>query len=147
MGPGETRALRTLAYLTQLGPIGYLKPLLDRPAIRAGGITDAHVPMLLLLDNRHVQNSQVADLLLDPSRVHIDSRTIRTELSGELNLHVIREPRFVSVPVMKSLSRMVPPLEAMMGQAYPTDTVVLLVSDVTHENVGGICRQYQVGKF
>ena len=75
LDPGDQDAIAVLSRGTHEGTRRYLQHLLEQPAMANGRITDDVVPRLLPLGQDVTYDRNLAEALLDPERMHLDSET------------------------------------------------------------------------
>ncbi len=103
--------------------------LMDHPTI-SDGITDQEAKIVTVLDlaTHHADTALNNRLLDDPGRA-IESRIVRTPLSGDIELAIIRTGTRAA-PIMDLLEYDVRAVEEFMGAPFPTSYVALLLLDL-----------------
>lgn len=132
--PPDLSAVRALSDLCSFRP-RECEGVVSHPAVR-DGITDDMVPIVATLKGVAQTNPELIRALLDPSRVFLERRIIRLQLSGDVILDIVRTAQGAARS-MDLLELSVRGAEEFMGVPFPTGHVVLLYENAVHgSNVG-----------
>ena len=115
--PPDAAALQSLSQLAG-GNGQWFNKVMSHPTLR-GGITDDLTPIVSTLDGVADTSPGLVDVLLDPSRVSVERRTISLPLSGEVVLCIIRTAQG-NAESMDLLEESVRGIEEYMGLPLPT---------------------------
>ena len=129
--PPDASALESLSQLSE-GKGRWFSTVMAHPTLREG-ITDDLTPIVSTLGGVSDENPDLLNVLLDPSRVSVEWRTISLPLSGELVLCIIRTAPG-HAESMDLLEDAVRGVEEYMGLPLPTNYVGLLYE---HAMTGG----------
>lgn len=129
--PADVAALESLSRLS--GENGqWFSTVMSHPTLR-GGITDDLTPIVSTLNGVADESPGLVNVLLDPSRISVEWRTISLPLSGEVVLCIIRTAPG-HAESMDLLEDAVRGVEEYMGLPLPTNYVGLLYE---HAMTGG----------
>ena len=129
--PPDVAALESLSQLS--GETGqWFSTVMSHPTLR-GGITDDLTPIVSTLNGVADESPDLVNVLLDPSRVSVEWRTVSLPLSGEMVLCIIRTAPG-HAESMDLLEDAVRGVEEYMGLPLPTNYVGLLYE---HAMTGG----------
>ncbi len=102
----------------------------------AGGIADAHLPIVATLWGVARTNPAAIEVMLNPSLVSYEFRTIELPLAGQTTLVILRT-RPGAARSMDLLEHAVRISEDFMQTPFPTNFVVLLYGDAVHGSFAG----------
>ena len=131
---GDLAALDSLRRLAREDST-QMEQVLNRMA-RAGGITDALVPVVATFAGVSRTNRAVLDKLLDPSALLLERRSISLPLAGGVDLVIIRT-RPGAVRSMDLLEHAVRNAEEFMDAPFPANFVTLLYEDAVLTGYAG----------
>ena len=86
--PPDEMAVEALTDLAAFSPANFARAMLH-PAL-ADGVTDSEAPIVSMLPGVYRTAPSLVDVLLDPSQVHIERKTARLPLSGEVVIVIVR---------------------------------------------------------
>lgn len=132
--PPDVAALDSLRRLARENPL-LLESALNRMSA-AGGIADAHTPVVSTLWGAARTNPLVLDVMLNPSKVSHEFRTIELPLAGETTLVILRT-RPGAARSMDLLEHAVRTAEDFMATPLPTRFVALLYEEAVHGSFAG----------
>ena len=132
--PPDASAMESLSRLAISDP-GTFHNVLSHPALSAG-ISDDFAPIIATLYGVAETNPALIDVLLNPSNVVIEPRTITLPLSGDVVLTIVRTGP-AAVRSMDLLEHAVRGAEAYMGAPLPTNYVGLLYEDAVLASFAG----------
>ena len=138
LGPGDAEVIEILAYRTHLGPKRYLKPVLEQvTSASSSGITDEMVPRLLPLGKDITYDRNLATALVNPDIIHLDSHTVELPLSGERQVHVLREHQYLQYPLIQETVNALIFIEKLTGMRYPNRPIIVVAADIAARGAGG----------
>lgn len=126
LDPPDLPALTSLRLLAAFRPEAFAR-VMSHEAL-SGGITDGRAPVVATLNGVARTNSGLIDVLLNPSNVLLEWRTIALPLSGDVELFIIRT-RPGAARSMDLLEHSVRTAEALMEAPLPTNYVGLLYAE------------------
>ena len=134
--PGDLQAVISLKEISRKSP-STLQRIVNHPTFSTGGISNDWTPVIavLLAVFRHKQN--LISVLLDPTQVHLETRTTQTSLAGPVVLNIIRTGPQHAKESMNRLEYAVHNVESFMGTPFPTDTVTVLYADAVSDGKAG----------
>ena len=121
--PPDKAAIAALREIAADHPEAFVR-IMSHPAL-GNGISNDLAPVVATLNGVARTNPGLIDVLLDPSRVYVEQRTVTLPLSGDVTLSIIR----TSTGAPKSmdlLEHSVRSVEGYMGLPLPTKYVGLL---------------------
>ena len=132
--PPDESAMTALREIATDYPNAFVR-IMSHPAL-GGGISNNLASVVATMNGVARKNPDLIDVLLDPSRVHVEQRTVTLPLSGDVTLSIIRT-RTGASRSMDLLERSVRSVEEYMGLPLPTKYVGLLYENsVSGSNVG-----------
>ena len=121
--PPDKAAIAALREIAADHPEAFVR-IMSHPAL-GNGISNDLAPVVATLNGASRTNPGLIDVLLDPSRVYVEQRTVTLPLSGDVTLSIIRTstgaPRSMDL-----LENSVRSVEGYMGLPLPTKYVGLL---------------------
>ena len=119
----DKAAIAALRELAAAYPEAFVR-IMSHPAL-GDGISNDLAPVVATLNGVAKTNPGLIDVMLDPSRVHVEQRTVTLPLSGDVTLSIIRT-RTGASRSMDLLEYSVRSVEEYMGLPLPTKYVGLL---------------------
>ena len=136
----DVLALASLYQLALLNWVTLTSPsefdqLIAHPDI-ADGISDEEAVFVTLASNAYEFNPALAETLLDPSEIKLETRTVHLPLSGETVLMVVRTQSGseTSLDLLEASVRFV---ENYMDEPLPVSLVLLLYADAVESGFAG----------
>ena len=132
--PPDEMALEALGDLAYFDSANFAHAM-SRPTL-ADGVTDSEAPIVATLRGVYKTSPRLVDVLLDPSRVYVESKTTRLPLSGDVVIVVIRtNPGAArSVTLVENAVRM---SERLMERPLPTNYVGVLFEESVASSFAG----------
>ena len=134
--PPDVVALRTLRLMAASDSQQTFQRVMSSPAMREG-ITDDLAPVVATISAVAQSDVSLVEVLLTPSRVSVETRTIDLPRSGEVALAIIRTAPGDSRS-MGLLEGAVRSIESMVAAPLPTNYVGLLFEDAVPEHSGAV---------
>ena len=132
--PPDEAAMAALREIAADYPNAFVR-IMSHPAL-VGGISNNLASVVATMNGVARKNPDLIDVLLDPSRVHVEQRTVTLPLSGDVTLSIIRT-RTGASRSMDLLEHSVRSVEDYMGLPLPTKYVGLLYENsVSGSNAG-----------
>ena len=132
--PPDVSALTSLRQLAAFRPDAFAR-VMGHDALR-DGVTDELAPIVAMLNGVSKTNPGLIDVLLDPSRLSLEQRTIELPLSGDVVLSIVRTT--LGAPrSMDLLEHSVRGAEEFMNTPLPTRYVGLLYENSVSGTVAG----------
>ena len=132
--PPDKSAIASLRLLAAFGQETFVR-VMSHDTLR-GGISNDLAPVVATLNGVAENNPRLIDILLDPSKVSLELRTITLPLSGDVVLSIIRTGPGAA-PSMDLLEHSVRGVEEFMGLPLPTNYVGLLYEDAVYGSNAG----------
>ena len=128
----DAAALAELALLGSEGDGSYLRQVLNHPSL-SEGIMDRDTLIISVLHRVVRSSPETVNILLDPSQVYREERTIQLPLGGETDLAVIRiaPGTFRTIDILEEIVRQ---QEEFTKVAFPTGLVAIVNIEI---NTGG----------
>ena len=133
--PADTSAIESLRQLAAYDPEMF-KSIMSHATL-SDGITDELAPLIATLEGVAKTNASLIDVLLDPSRVSLEERTITLPLSGDVALVIMRTGSAGVARSMDILEASVRSAEEFMGVPLPTNYVGLLFEEAVSGSFAG----------
>ena len=134
--PPDVVALWVLRWLASSDSEQTFQRVMSSPVMR-DGITDELAPVVATLPGVTEANPDLVDILLDPSRVMLETRSLDLPLSDKVVLAIIRTSPGVPRS-MDLLERAVRSIESILDAPLPTNYVGLLFEDAVPWHSGGV---------
>ena len=133
--PPDISAMASLRRLAAFKPETFAR-VMSHAAVQ-NGISDDLAPVVATLRGVADTNPGLIDILLDPSKVVLERRTITLPLSGDVTLIIIRTSPGAerSMDLLELSARSV---EEYMGAPLPTNYVGLLYENAVPESAAGV---------
>ena len=114
---------------------GHITQVINHPALE-NGITDEITPVISVMDSA-VRTPQLMDKLFDPHQSHLETTAIRTTLDVPVSLAVIRDYPPINRAAIDQLAHAVIAVENIMATPFPTNSVVVLITQRSDASVAG----------
>lgn len=135
--PEDLQALATMWQIHITSP-DRLKEILDHPTFSKTGISDRWTPVIAASYAALQHDSQRLASLLTPGDTNVETATIRTAYSDQIQLHIVRGYPRGRPQTMRFLKEAVAHNEHMNDEALPNGTVVILMGKTGSHAIGGI---------
>ena len=133
--PPDTLALVSLRQLARSDP-DELQRIIAHPNMSYGISDDDEAKVVALLAGTSAKRPETVAVLLSPSQIYVEERTVSLPLSGETLLAIIRI-RDKRTDRMDLLEHSVRTIETLMAEPLPTNYIALLFDDATTYELGG----------
>ena len=132
--PPDISAMDALADLAQWNSADFALAM-SLPAV-ADGIDDREAPVVAMLRGVYMTNPELAEVLLDQSRVRVERKIARLPLSGDVVIAIVRTELGAerSMALVENAVRM---SEALMNRPMTTNYVGLLFEDAVTASFAG----------
>ena len=134
--PGDLQAVSSLTEVNRKSHAA-LNRIAHHPNFMPGGITNEWTPVISVLGAVEQNNPSLKEILLDRDQVTVESRTIRTSLSDEISLNIIRVGNRFQEESMNRLEEAVHYVESYTREPFPTKMVALLFADAVSPGTAG----------
>ena len=132
--PPDEMALEALGDLAYFDSANFVRAM-SLPAL-ADGVSDSEAPIVAALHGVYKTAPNLANVLLDPSRVYVERKTARLPLSGEVTIVIIRtQPG--AARSMALVENAVRTVESMMNRPLPVNYVGVLFEEAVTPSFAG----------
>ena len=132
--PPDEMAVEALTDLAAFSPANFARAM-SHPAL-ADGVTDSEAPIVAMLRGVYRTAPSLVGVLLDPSRVHVERKTARLPLSGEVVIVIVRTKPGAErgMALVENAVRM---SENLMARPLPVNYVGVLFEEAVTSSFAG----------